>query len=407
MEKNVRNNLIYPILILLTVITGIYAFTQALQVPLTESNAEKVLSAWNILQHNTALSSWKFSPIELSAYLLFVKILGIGTFSSIAVNVFFYLLPFCSGLLILKSQKILTFSNLLIWIALTGLPDPVWMGAVQNAAFLISGLLLLPHFLSVYFEGHQKGSAIAALFCCIGTALSLPKPFFTPAQPYAIHETLRALQSVFRADFSQQPLLQYNTGRYFLMTVVLLLMVWSLFRTVRSFFRHENKPLFQYLYALLIFITILWCSFPFSGDRDLKRTFCAWLPFGTAMLLILIKEEYVSRDLHFAQGRLKISTLVNIFAALTILFGISPIVLSRPASPADRVVIFLTERGQRQGYCEEKELALLTVAAKGRISFTTDPGAFGNSFSIFQFTDKMNEHRATEIIPPYRIMIYE
>lgn len=407
MEKQVSKYVRYPIFILLTIIVGTYSFTQALQVPLTETNAEKVLSAWNILHHTASLSSWLFNPLELPVYLLFVKVLGLGTFTSIAVCVFFHLVLFCTGLFILKTRNLINLPNLLIWIALTGLPDPFWLSSIQSAPFLILGLLLTPHFLAVFFNQHQKLPAIFSLLSFVLTVLSLPKPLFFPAQPHAVHETLRALQSVFRADFSQQPLLNFTTGRYFLMTIALLLMVLSLLQTALQFFRQQNKQTENILYALFTALTLLWCCLPISGDRERKTTLCSWLPFGTALLLILIKEDSAFRELRFARRKLPLSALVSIFSILTILFGIGPIVRSRPAGPADRVIIYLNEKEQLQGYCGQSDLALLSVAAKGKIAFSTDRDAPGSTFTVLRESSETDKTSNFEEIPPYLILIYQ
>ena len=406
MRKHDSKFLIYPVSILLTIIIGIYAFTQAIQAPLTEINAEKVLDAWNILRGEQSLLTWRFHPLELPAYLLFVKLFGLSTFSSIAVNTFYFLLLFCTGLFILKTHDLLNLPHLLLWIAITGLPDPVWMGAIQNAPFLIFSLILLPHFLSAFLEHHRKSSAIAALFCLILAVFSLPKPILTEARPQAVHETIRALQTVFRADFSMQPLLKLTTGRYFLMTIIILLMLWGIFWTFRQFHREKNKYQIQLLYAIFIILTILWCCLPFSGDRLRKMTLCAWLPFGAAMLLIFTSEDMALRDLSFARQRLSSSALISIFAVLTILFGIGPIVRSRPVSPADRVIFYLSEQGLHQGYCPPSDHALLTVAGKGQITFTTDPDDPDNRFSILAGTDT-DPFPDAEVISPYQIRIHQ
>ncbi len=237
--------------------------------------------------------------------------------------------------------------------------------------------------------------------------ISLPKPFVHPVQSDAVHETLCALQSVFRADFSQQPLLNFTTGRYFLMTIVLLLMVWSLILTAKNFFEHQHRQADQYLYALFIFLTLIWCCLPFSGDRGQKLTLCSWLPFGTAFLLILIKEDPACRELRFAREKLSLSALVSIFSILTILCSVGPIVRSRPASPADRVVIYLNEQEQLQGYCGQSDLALLSVAAKGQIRFSTDQEAPGNTFTVLREFSETDKALNFEEIPPYLILIQQ
>lgn len=407
MGKYISKYVRYPLIILLTIISGIYSFTQALQVLLTETNAEKVLSAWNILQHTGPLSSWGFQPLELPVYLLFAKVMGLGTFTSIAVSVFFYLILFCTGLFILKTRDLLNIPNLLIWIALTGLPDPVWLSSIKNAPFLILGLLLTPHFLSGYINHHRKKAAIFSLLSFALTVISLPKPFVHPAQPDVVHETLRALQSVFRADFSQQPLLNYTTGRYFLMTIVLLLMVWCLILTAKQFFERQHNQTNKNLYALFIFLTLLWCSLPFSGNREQKTALCSWLPFGTAILLILIKEDPAYCELRFSRGRLSLPAAVSIFSILTILFSVGHIVRSRPASPADRVIIYLNEQEQFQGYCGKSDLALLSVAAKGKITFSTDQETPGSTFTILRGSSETEKSSNFEEIPPYLILIHQ
>lgn len=407
MEKHVSKCDRYPVLILLAAITGLLSFTQALQVPLTETSAEKVLAACNILNHTESLSARAFHPLELPVYLFFVKVLGLGTFTSIAVSVFLYLLLYCTGLFILKTRGLINIPNLLIWTALTGLPDPNWIGVIQSTPFLILGLMLMPHFLSDFIDRRKRRSAVFSLLSFILTVISLPKPFVHPAQPHAVHETLRALQSVYRADFSQQPIMNFTTGRYFLMTIVILLMLWSLILSSRQFFAHQHKQTAQCLYALLIFSTLFWCCLPFSGDRGQKTTLCSWLPFGTALLLIFIKEDPGFRELRFAQKRLPLSSLVSVFSLLTILFSIGPTVRSRPVSPADRVIIYLNEHNQLRGICEQSDLALLSVAAKGKISFSTDPDTPESTFTILRTSSEPGEAAIIEEIPPYLVLIHQ
>ena len=154
-------------------------------------------------------------------------------------------------------------------------------------------------------------------------------------------------------------------------------------------------------------MTLLWCCLPFSGDREQKITLCSWLPFGTAILLILIKEDPACRELRFARGKLSLPTLVSIFSILTILFSVGPIVRSRPASPADRVVIYLNEQEQIQGYCDQSDLALLSVAAKGQITFSTDRDAQGNTFNVLRTSSETDNASNFEEIPPYLILIHQ
>ena len=109
----------------------------------------------------------------------------------------------------------------------------------------------------------------------------------------------------------------------------------------------------------------------------------------------------------FAREKLSLSALVNIFSILTILFSVGPIVRSRPASPADRVVIYLNEQEQLQGYCGQSDLALLSVAAKGQIRFSTDQEAPGNTFTVLREFSETDKALNFEEIPPYLILIHQ
>ena len=123
--------------------------------------------------------------------------------------------------------------------------------------------------------------------------------------------------------------------------------------------------------------------------------------------LILFKEDPACRELRFARGRLSLSALISIFSILTILFSVGPIVRSRPAGPADRVIIYLNEQEQLQGYCRQSDLALLSVAAKGQITFLTDQEAPGNTFTILRGSTKTDNASNFEEIPPYLILIHQ
>ena len=109
----------------------------------------------------------------------------------------------------------------------------------------------------------------------------------------------------------------------------------------------------------------------------------------------------------FAREKLSLSALVSIFSILTILFSVGPIVRSRPASPADRVVIYLNEQEQLQGYCGQSDLALLSVAAKGQIRFSTDQEAPGNTFTVLREFSETDKALNFEEIPPYLILIHQ
>ncbi len=396
-------------LILLSIpvlIIAVYSFTQTTQVPLTPLSAEKVLSARDILSGKRTLLSWRYHLPELPVYLLCVKIFGLSTFSAIAANTLFFMSAFCAGVFIISARYPVNLSNLLIWIAVTGLPDPVWISSFQIEPFLICAMILLPHFICGYHEKRRAGITAVFILFCISAVFPLPDPGKTAVNTRPVHETLRALQAVFRADFSLQPVMRPETGRYFLMTVVLLLTVWSIFRTLRLCFREKNRRNIRTVYAVLMILTILFCFLPITGDRDRKTALCAWIPFGAAFLLMRLKDESSFRDLRLARQRVSLDTIVIIFAVLTILFEINPIVSSRPASPADRVVIYLNEQNRHHGYCEPADLALLTVASKGQIVFTTDPADGENTFSVLSSAETAGNDGQSEIIPPYQILIY-
>lgn len=415
MGKGVSKYIIYLSVIFIIMIIGIYVSTQALQVELDRVSAEKVLNASEILKGEKDFSGWRFQFLELPFYLFFVKLFGLSTFAAIGTVVSLFLILYAAGILILRLRNLLNFSNLLIWTALCGTPDPAWLQAIQAAPILILSVLLIPYFLTSFVEELSgkyplKQSAaspyssimpsprrqilkncrvwksgILTLFFLFTAILSFPHLETASYHQNALHEMIRALQRVFRADFSQQPILSYSTGRYFFMTLILLTMILAAVRAAGKNWSVKKKGKIQHntfgtIYAFFISLTILFCCLPFSGDRSLKSIYCAWLPFGTAMLLISGKEDM--QNLRFAQGRLSYSALANIFFTLTLLFGISPIVLSRLASAADRVVLCLNEKGFRHGFCEKENTAVLTVAAKGQIDFSTDRNDPDNEFFV-------------------------
>ena len=370
------------ILILMILFVSGYAFTQALQVPLNSRSAGMVLQAWNMLTGKVQLSGWSYHPAELPVYLTCVKIFGPGTFAAIAADMFFFLLLFCTGLLILRSRGSLSALSLLIWAAVTGLPDPSEMKAIQAAPFLLLSLLIFPHFLSTFLEKNTRRDAAGSL---LSGGLLFYSAAFLPQRETAgkaLHETVRSLQTVFRADFSRQPLLAYATGRYFLMTLVIILMLWAVGRAFFRCIRYGSRHYAEIFYAAAIAVTLLICCLPGSGNREQKAELLAWLPFGTAVLLIFLREEPEISRLRFAGQKLSLNALVTVLAVITILFGFSPIVRSRPVSPADQVVMRLNEHGMKQGSCDPEDAALFTVAAKGQISFSADPDGPEMAFRI-------------------------
>ena len=148
-----------------SLLIGIYSFSQALKIPLSSLSAEKVLCAWEILNGSLPVTGWHFNPFELPFFLICTKIFGLSTFTAIAASTCFFLLLYCCGLLILFSHKQLDCFGVLIWTAICGLPDPVWLEAIQGKPILLLSLLLLPQFLSEFFLHRKYITALASLLC--------------------------------------------------------------------------------------------------------------------------------------------------------------------------------------------------------------------------------------------------
>ena len=196
-----------------------YIFTQALKLPLTDVSAERVLCASRILSGESSLLSWRCGIIDLPVNLLFVKLLGVGTYAAVCASAVMYLLLFASGLLILRLNGILSPMTALIWLTLAGMPDTGMFAGLTRSAGPCLCLLWLVHFIA----GKNIRGVIPTLIVGVLSAGNYP-----PVINAAGHDPLgavRALQAVFRADFSNQPLFRFETGRYFLMTLVLLLTV--------------------------------------------------------------------------------------------------------------------------------------------------------------------------------------
>lgn len=405
--RNKRQLITGLMFFLLLLLVGIYAFTQALQVPLSSVTAEKVWEAWNILQGAQSSKEWHFSPFELPVYLLCVKLIGLGTFSAVAASVFFFLTLFGCGLLVLRSQKLTDLSCMLVWIAVCGLPDPLWLSALRTGPFFIAlGMILLPNFLALFLEKRRVQFAAAAVACGIGAVLSIPPGFSFEQRGRPVHETMRAIQKIFRADFSLQPLLKFSTCRYFLMTLVILLTGYCMIRTLYDLIRRQSFRPFECLYAVFLTLTILFCCLPVSGTPEQRMLICSWLPFGSALLLAGICSRLVLSGLRFAQKRFSFSLLVMLISGALIVFGFSPIVLSRPASPADRVVIYLDENGKTYGCCDPSDLPLLTVASKGRIQFTADCSSPDNSFQVLRTSETVvDEGQNAAGFGPYTVLL--
>ena len=278
------------------------------------------------------------------------------------------------------------------------------MKAIQAAPFLLLSLLIFPHFLSAFLEKNTRRDGVDSL---LSGGLMFYSAAFLPQQETAgkaLHETIRALQTVFRADFSRQPLLAYATGRYFLMTLIILLMLWAVGRTFFRWIRYGSRHYAEIFYAAAIAVTLLICCLPGSGNREQKAELLAWLPFGAAVLLIFLREEPEISRLRFAGQKLSLNALVTGFAVITILFGFSPIVRSRPVSPADQVVMWLNEHGMKHGSCDPEDAALFTVAAKGQISFSADPDEPETAFHVSKSEPETDESDPdTAVIGPYYV----
>lgn len=339
-----------------------YIFDQSLKLPLTDVSAERVIAASRILNGEAALLSWRYGIIDLPVNLLFVKFLGVCTYAAVFAAAAMYLLLFAGGLLILRANGILSPVTALIWLTLAGMPDTGMLGTLSRSAGPCLCLLWLTHFIA---RKNLRGviCALAAGFLSMGT------------DPAVIHSdgreplgAVRALQSAFRADFSAQPLFRFETGRYFLMTLVLLLTVgvtvFCLFRSGRSLSR---------VCAFGITLTFVFCCLPLGWNASVRTELCVWIPFAAGLMLAA---EYVNSGIGAAlcsNDRIPVRKLIGLFCLITCVCGLSSIVRSRPAAPWDLAAAEIQELGQTVGLCEEKNIAVLTVACKGSVRFTADP----------------------------------
>lgn len=418
------------LIILPILLAGIISFSQAIQIPLEQGPAERVLAAWNILQGNIPLTGWKFHPLELPVYLVSVLVFRLSTYASVTASEIFYMIIFCSGLLILSAHRMLTPVSCLIWFAAAGTPDQALVRNVQKNPMLFIGILYFLYFLSKLTErkihGSETGSAaseekeirepgrkhdssgkitagLAGSLVVLIPALKLPVKIgnFFPG----MHETLRMLQKVFRADFSRQPLFRLYTIRYFLNSVILLLILFVMCRVILICACRRRLLLPQLIYAAAIFLTLMLSSWLFGLPE--KELLCSWILFGGGILLSTAYESSALPKLRFMEYRIPFSAAAALFFAAAICFRIEPAVTSRPQGPADKAAAFLQGHELMQGSCAPEDIAVLTTASKGKIRFTDDADDPDNRFSVFRKETKP-ESPAGEIYEtdPYLILIY-
>ncbi len=338
-----------------------YIFTQALKLPLTDVSAERVLYASRILSGEASLLSWRYGIIDLPVNLLFVKLLGVGTYAAVCASAVMYLLLFAGGLLILRLNGILSPMTALIWLTLAGMPDTGMFAALTRSAGPCLCLLWLVHFIA----GKNIRGVIPTLIVGVLSTGNYP-PVINAAGNDPLG-AVRALQAVFRADFSNQPLFRFETGRYFLMTLVLLLTVCvTLYRLFRGGWTLSRVCAFG------IALTFVFCCLPIGGDAEVKPELCAWIPFAAGLMLAY---EYVHSGIGEARcsnGRVPVRVLICLFCCVTVFFGMSTVVRSRPASEWDLTAAEIADNGWTAGLCEEEHIAVMTVACKGNVRFTAD-----------------------------------
>ena len=408
------------LILLLIFLAGVFSFPQTVQVPLEQLPAEKVMTAWDILHGNTPLSVWHFHPLELPVYLLSVLVFRLSTYAAVTAAECFYLLLFCSGLWILSGHRMLTPVSCLIWAALAGTPDPALIRNIRQGPMLSIGILFFLHFLTLLLSSGPSGTAdkidpvrrqSSVRKASAGLVISIAVLLFAPdlpsgphTDPAGLHGTLRAMQKVFRADFSKQPLLQLSTARYFLNTVILLLILFTICRALPTYVNKQRIHPLLLTFSAAFFLTVILSSFlpGFSG----KEMLCAWLPFGGGVILSAAYESSTLKKTSFMDRRIPFPAAMVIFFTAAVCFGVSPIVTSRPQSPADKAAAFLHEHELRQGSCGPEDLAVLTTASKGTIRFTADAGDPDNAFRIIRKQTEP-EHISGEVfeIDPYLIII--
>lgn len=356
-----------------------YIFDQSLKLPLTDVSAERVIAASRILNGEASLLNLRYGLLDLPINLLFVKLLGVCTYAAVFSAALMYLLLFACGLLILRLNGILSPVTALIWFTLTGMPDTGMTGMLAESAGLCLCLLWLAHFLA---RRNPRGVVCALIAGVLSLGAYLPGGNPAAYEPLG---ALRALQAAFRADFSAQPLFRFETGRYFLMTLVLLLTVgvtvYRLFRGGRSLAK---------VCAVGIALTFVFRCLPVGGNVSAKVEFCMWIPFAAGLMLAAEYADSGIGAVRCSNDRISVRALICLFCLVTSVCGLSSLVRSRPAAPWDLAAVEIQERGWEVGLCEEKDIAVMTVACKGSVRFTTDPSDPDIRFEVrnWQVTDR-------------------
>ncbi len=349
-----------------------YVFNQSQNLPLTDVTAQRVITASQILKGEASLSSWQYGIIDLPINLILVKLLGVCTYAADFSTAVIYLLLFASGLLILRLNGILSPMTTLIWITLAGMPDTGMFAGLTRSAGPCLCLLWLAHFIA----GKNIRGIIGALIAGVLSLGHYP-PLISDDGHSLFFSAIRALQTVFRADFSNQPLFRFETGRYFCMTLVLLLTVCvTLYRLFRGGWSLSK------VCAVGIVLSYALCCLPSSGEANARPELCAWIPFAAGLMLA---SEYVKSgigNIRLSNGRVPVRVLIFLFCCAAVFFGASEIVRSRPVSAADQAAIEIGEHGWTAGLCEEEHIAVMTVACKDSVRFTADASAPDIQFEV-------------------------
>ncbi len=357
---------------------AVYIFDQSLKLPLTHISAERVIAASRILNGEASLLSRWYGLIELPINLLFVRLLGVCTYAAVFAAALMYLLLFACGLLILRLNGMLSPVTALIWFTLAGMPDTWMLSTLSGCAGLCLCLLWLMHFLA---RKNPRGVLCTVIAGVLSIGDCLPVSNSAGYEPLG---ALRALQAAFRADFSAQPLFRFETGRYFFMTLVLLLSVGvTLYRLFRGGWSLSK------LCAVGITLTFVFRCLPVGGNMSVKAELCVWIPFAAGLMLAA---EYVKSGIgavRCSNDRIPVRVLICLFCLVTSVCGLSSLVRSRPAAPWDLAAVEIQERGWEVGLCEEENIAVMTVACKGDVRFTADPSDPDIRFEVsnWQVTD--------------------
>ena len=393
--------LLFSVLILFAIA---HSFIQSVRLPLDAVSAEKVLTAWNIPRGKTSIRSWTFSVTELPVYMICTAILGPSAFAGIFAALIFWLVPFCAGLWILFRRGLLNPVTALIWLALTGLPDTEWLSAIRNAPGVTLWMLILSFAVIRLFENHGKirpwiTAFVSAILLTDGILTALPAANLKENLAAA----LQAFQVTYRANFYLELIQKLSTGRYFLMTLALIITFAVLALTIIRMCRGEKTPITEKVLSAGLLLTFLFCCLPVSGTLMEKAAFCSWAPFGGAALLGSFYVHSHIGEERMVQYRVRLSAVITVFFLAGFLFCIGPITIGRQPTDADRAAIFLMEQGLERGSCPDEDLALLTVAAKGRIDFSLDPEDPEAQFVVYREADAPEGVPGIEEVGIYKI----